>query len=223
MTSRIDQPRGLNADQETLWRAIVSHEMPADAAGVTFQEQLMRAYKIKPGTALIAIDEYRKFMFLCATRTARNVPSKAVDLVWHLHMQHTRDYWDVFCAKLGKPVHHTPGGTGWAHLDDYKATMDAYRAWFGRPPKGIWREGSRAAGVFGAVLGVAILLTAFTIGGGVSAGNLIAMGVGGVFVIVGLRSCTSQGVFTLTFETGDPFADNDAGDCGSGDCGGCGD
>ena len=95
MTSRNDQ----------LWELISNHPMPADASGRSFPDQLMDEHGIRRETALTAIDEYRKFIYLCATREARNVPSKAVDLVWHQHMQHTRDYWDGLCAKIGKPLH----------------------------------------------------------------------------------------------------------------------
>ncbi|MEO0976973.1 MAG: hypothetical protein AAFY24_06935, partial [Pseudomonadota bacterium] len=74
-----------------LWELIKTHKMPDDAAGKPFIEQLMAENRITLATATVAIAEYQKFMYLCATRPERNVPSKAVDLVWHLHMQHSRD------------------------------------------------------------------------------------------------------------------------------------
>ena len=113
-----------------LWELIKSHKMPDDATGAPFIDQLMAENCISPDTAAVAITEYKKFMYLCATRSERNVPSKAVDLVWHLHMQHSRDYWDVFCKKLGKPVHHNPGGSGQEHLSDYSATVKLAQAFF---------------------------------------------------------------------------------------------
>ena len=164
-------------------------------------------------------------MYLCATRSARNVPSKAVDLVWHLHMQHSRDYWDVFCKKLGKQVHHNPGSQGPQHLDDYKATINAYKDLFGTPPKGVWKLKDRA----GAVLLLIFLSVFICIGASsiVHSGDLLfgALWLSVPLFVFGatLKSLSTKGELTLIFESNDPFADEDAGDCGSGDGGGCGD
>jgi len=215
MTSRNNQ----------LWELISNHPMPADATGRSFTEQLMHENRIKRDTAVTAIEEYRKFIYLCATRDARNVPSKAVDLVWHLHMQHSRDYWDVFCKKLGKPIHHTPGGAGGAQLDDYKATVAAYRERFGTPPKGIWRQQGRAGAIIDVLFSGAFLLIGVT-ALGAGAPPLFMLLWLAIPLLIFWQSCyslTERGELTLTFEMGDPFADNDAGDCGSGDGGGCGD
>ena len=216
MTSRHDQ----------LWGLISNHPMPADAAGLPFTDQLMQDHGIRRDTALTAIAEYRKFMYLCATREARNVPSKAVDLVWHLHMQHSRDYWDVFCRKLGKPIHHSPGGAGRAHLDDYKATVAAYRDLFGQPPKGVWRLRNRLNFVLGLLISTVFVvfgLSMMTVPEVPVVFALVFTGIGLFAFFNAAYGLTSQGEFTLVFEVGDPFADKDAGDCGSGDGGGCGD
>jgi len=45
-----------------------------------------------------------------------------------------------------------------------------------------------------------------------------------LFIFVAtLNYLTTNGEFTLIFESNDPFSNEDAGDCGSGDGGGCGD
>lgn len=208
-----------------LCELIETHKMPDDAAGTPFIEQLMAENSISHDTATVAIAEYKKFMYLCATRGARNVPSKAVDLVWHLHMQHSRDYWDIFCKKLGKPVHHTPGGKGSEHLEDYKATVDAYRHLFGTPPKGIWKLNKKAESFV-----VLVFLAIFMLVGGGSiahGGNLLFgmlwLSIPLFIFVMTLNNLTTKGEFTLIFECNDPFANDDAGDCGSGDGGGCGD
>jgi len=208
-----------------LWELIKTHKMPDDAAGKPFIQQLMAENRISHDTATVAITEYKKFMYICATRQERNVPSKAVDLVWHLHMQHSRDYWDVLCKKLGKPVHHNPGVQGSQHLDDYKATVHAYQELFGKPPKGIWKLNNRirtfASLIF---LAIFILVGASSI---LKDDNLLFgmlwVSIPLVIFITTLNSLTTKGEFTLIFESSDPFADEDAGDCGSGDDGGCGD
>lgn len=207
-----------------LWELISNYKMPNDASGVPFTEQLMVENSISRETADVAITEYHKFMYLCATRNERNVPSKAVDLVWHMHMQHSRDYWDGFCNILGKPVHHNPGGQGAKHLEDYKATVEAYRDLFGTPPQGIWKQHSK----IGTILTLC-LLTVFICfsADAISQSNNPVFGV--LFMslplymfVTTLNGLTTKGEFNLTFGGKDPFADDDAGDCGSG-CGGCGD
>ncbi|MBY4893097.1 hypothetical protein KUL25_10005 [Rhodobacteraceae bacterium N5(2021)] len=216
MTSRNDQ----------LWELISIHPMPADASGRSFPDQLMDEHLIKRETALTAIKEYRKFIYLCATREARNVPSKAVDLVWHQHMQHSQDYWDGLCAKIGKPLHHAPGGEGMAHLADYKATVAAYRERFGTPPRGIWRRASRLKSLFGILFCGVFLVAGFgmIVDGEVPLPFSVAFtAVPFLAISALLHSITPGGQYELTFEMGNPFADEDAGDCGSGDCGGCGD
>ncbi|WP_170467715.1 glycine-rich domain-containing protein [Ruegeria arenilitoris] len=199
--------------------------MPDDAAGTPFIKQLMVENRISHDTATVAIAEFIKFMYLCATRPERNVPSKAVDLVWHLHLQHSRDYWDVFCKKLGKPVHHNPGSQGPQHLDDYKATVKAYRDLFGTPPKGIWKQKDRV-GTFILLVFLSVFIcvgaTAIAQSGDLLFGMLWLSVPLFVFAIT-LNSLSTKGELTLIFECNDPFADDDAGDCGSGDGGGCGD
>ncbi|NOD89850.1 MULTISPECIES: hypothetical protein [unclassified Ruegeria] len=208
-----------------LWELIKSHKMPDDATGAPFIDQLMAENCISPDTAAVAITEYKKFMYLCATRSERNVPSKAVDLVWHLHMQHSRDYWDVFCKKLGKPVHHNPGGQGPRHLDDYKATVRAYKELFGTPPKGIWKMKNKVGTFIMLVFLIVFICTgASSI---IQSGDLLFgalwLSVPLVCFAITLNSLSSKSELTLVFESHDPFADEDAGDCSSGDGGGCGD
>ncbi|WP_341365635.1 hypothetical protein [Yoonia sp. BS5-3] len=206
-----------------LWELIKTHKMPDDADGTPFIEQLMNENSISQETATVAISEYLKFMYICATRRERNVPSKAVDLVWHLHMQHSRDYWDVFCQKLGKPVHHNPGGNGVGHLEDYKATVAAYRPLFGSPPKGIWRQNNRLQNYIGLItIATFAVAGAAAVHGGEPDG-IFALGAAMFMSASTYKRFTKKGEFTLIFGCDDPFADDDAGDCGSGDCGGCGD
>jgi len=208
-----------------LWELIKTHKMPDDAAGRPFIDQLMAEHRISHDTATVAIAEYRKFMYLCATRPERNVPSKAVDLVWHLHLQHSRDYWDVFCKKLGKPVHHTPGAAGSGHLQDYKTTVRAYGDLFGTPPKGIWKQSDTA----GAVVGMAFSAMFIAVGvsallqGGAPLFALTFIAIPLIVFTASLRGLTERGQITLIFDCSEPFADGNAGDCSSGDCGGCGD
>ena len=93
--------------------------------------------------ALRVAEEYRRFAFLCVASGHPCTPCEAVDQAWHLHLIHTRSYWDAFCGEtLRQPLHHGPtkGGEeedrkfhGW-----YARTLESYRRHFGEPPGDIW-------------------------------------------------------------------------------------
>ncbi|MDN8000054.1 TIGR04222 domain-containing membrane protein [Burkholderia multivorans] len=94
--------------------------------------------------ALAVIEEYKRFAFLAQAAGHAVTPSVAVDAAWHLHLQYTREYWDVFCADvLQAPLHHMPG-TGApdearVYEQRYRDTLDSYRRLFGcEPPESIW-------------------------------------------------------------------------------------
>ncbi|MBF9034745.1 hypothetical protein HKCCE2091_10885 [Rhodobacterales bacterium HKCCE2091] len=210
-----------------LWEIIHDHFMPEDASGQSFTGQLAEKAGIKRETARRAIEEYRRFIYLVALGEGRRVPSEAVDTVWHLHMQHTRDYWDVFCASIGRPIHHTPGGETAKGSDDVVATEAAYRREFGEEmPRGIWRRrnrrGERIAGYIGiAGMGGAVAIGAFTalpfvaLGVGLASGFLILMGRAGIAGDFGIE---------IEFDPTDYWGDSAAGACGGdgGGDGGCG-
>ena len=92
----------------------------------------------------LAIQEYRRFLFLAMEAGHPVSPSDVVDQVWHLHILHTQDYWEVFCPEiLGFPFHHQPNRGGEAEQnklrDWYSGTLESYERLFGgRPPGEIW-------------------------------------------------------------------------------------
>ena len=209
-----------------LWELITTHKMPDDASGLSFANQLICKHGISRETADVAVAEYHKFIYLCMTRRERNVPSQAVDLVWHLHLEHTRDYWDVFCKKLGKPIHHNPGGSGSENLGDYDATVKAYENLFGTPPKGIWRQSNKAESV--SLLGILLVIAAFlSISGfqeGFQLNDFLGLAFVSYFIWHSAVGSTVSGRHELVFNNKDPFSDDHRGSCGScGDGGGCGD
>lgn len=101
--------------------------------------------------ALRVAEEYKRFAFLCVASGHPCTPSEAVDQAWHLHLIHTRSYWDAFCGEtLRQPLHHGPtkgGGEedrkfhGW-----YARTLESYRRHFGEPPGDIWPPAEGPAG-----------------------------------------------------------------------------
>ena len=206
-----------------LWDAIRAHPLPADAAGRPFTDQLMKDQRISRKTAERGIEEYRRFVYLSALGEGRCVPSRAVDAVWHLHLTHTRDYWQRFVpeALFGRAVHHTPGSPD-GHSGDFADTLRRYEREFGvAPPKGIWKRHSRAGGWvaigFGAIFG-GVWCTA-ALAGGQPLLALPGLLFGGLAVLGGLGQAMPE--VEIGFSV-DIWADANGGDCG--DCGGgCGD
>jgi hypothetical protein len=209
----------------TLWDAIRAHPLPADAAGASFAEQLAREHKITGRTADRAIEEYRRFLYLSALGEGRSVPSRAVDAVWHLHLNHTRDYWGKLVPDVlgGRPIHHEPGSPD-GHASDFRDTIRRYEREFGEaPPKGIWK----ARG--GSPLGTAFTLLFLGVWGAIFIGGSLAIGlwpvglIGAGFLALALRQVLAEAFPDATWTAQiDIWADGEGGDCG--DCGGgCGD
>ena len=93
--------------------------------------------------ASAALLEYQRYCWLATRSDEPLSPSEIVDQVWHLHLQHTRDYWDVFCAQvLGCPLHHEPGEptpeARKRHWLQYAETLARYERAFGVPPEAFW-------------------------------------------------------------------------------------
>ncbi|MEM8823449.1 MAG: hypothetical protein AAGF30_07560 [Pseudomonadota bacterium] len=194
--------------------------MPADAAGRSFAEQLRDEHNISQETAERGIAEYRRFLYLSALGEGRNVPSRAVDAVWHLHLTHTRDYWERFVPDVlgGTPIHHQPGSPE-GHRADYARTIDRYEAEFGEaPPKGIWRQ-TRFLPL--QVLGILALTLIFGIAGLGSDAPIFGawpLLIGGYMLWRTLSEAYPDARFAIEI---DIWSDREGGDCG--DCGGCGD
>ena len=108
--------------------------MPDDASGKPFFKQLMTQYGISSETAFVAINEYYKFMYLCATRPERNIPSKAVDLgLAYAYAAQPRLLGCILQKKLKKSVSCTIRGKPRCQTTlkvDYKATVAAYKEIF---------------------------------------------------------------------------------------------
>lgn len=207
---------------EPLWERIAAYPLPADGAGLSFVEQLRKDQRISEKTARRGIEEYRRFLYLSATDDARTVPTKAVDAVWHLHLTHTRDYWERFVPDVldGKPIHHAPGALA-GQSADFAVTLRRYEAEFGEaPPKGIWRHRSVLSRIVAAVF--ALVWTVMWVAGSLAAGLPIFAFVGLAFGGLFIMASVSEFVPGLSIGI-DIWSDSDGGDCSDGDGGGCGD
>lgn len=132
-----------NESQSALWQKLASFEINEGDETFTFENRLGRENGWSRSYAERVMEEYRKFLFLCATAGHPCSPSDPVDEAWHLHMIYTRSYWERLTPLLPAPLHHHPskGGTmESAKFEDwYARTLDSYRRAFGEePPIDIW-------------------------------------------------------------------------------------
>lgn len=128
------------------WQAIAMHAIGGEAAEA-FLARLAREQAWSRAEAGQAIVEYRRFCFLACVAGHEATPSEEVDAVWHLHLLHTRDYWQRFCVQaLGTELHHGPTrGTVDAarYREQYAMTLQSYEAFFGPPPVRWWPDAAR--------------------------------------------------------------------------------
>ncbi|MFM7250599.1 MAG: TIGR04222 domain-containing membrane protein [Planctomycetaceae bacterium] len=144
-----DEPIPFRAAAHPLWAGLERFAFDAGAPDRppplrTFARRLAAKQGWSALFAARVVDEYRRFLFLAVAAGRPVCPSEEVDEAWHLHLTDTRSYWHDLCAGvLGTPLHHdaSRGGAedGRRHREMYRATLAAYREWFGAdPPADIW-------------------------------------------------------------------------------------
>lgn len=128
------------------WQAIATHPVGGEAAEA-FLARLAREQSWTRDEAVLAVAEYRRFCFLACVAGHEATPSGEVDAVWHLHLLHTRDYWQRFCPQaLGAELHHGPtrGAIDAArYREQYAMTLQSYASWFGPPPVRWWPDATQ--------------------------------------------------------------------------------
>jgi uncharacterized protein (TIGR04222 family) len=131
-------------EHQSLWENVRSFSIDDPSAPYKFSDKLAHQNGWTAGFVSRAIDEYKRFIFLCCISPAGASPSEVVDEVWHLHLTYTHSYWKRFCGEtLGKEIHHHPsrGGQSEAarHRQWYSETLILYRDVFDEePPADIW-------------------------------------------------------------------------------------
>lgn len=129
---------------DPLWTRIASHPIGGNLAAPSFIRRLARENLWTATRASAIVEEYRRFCYLACTAGHEVTPSDAVDQVWHLHLTHSRDYWEQFCPEvLRNPLHHGPGDGSEADARrfyrQYADSLALYEASFGHPPPSeIW-------------------------------------------------------------------------------------
>lgn len=134
---------------DALWHRIADHHIGPPDASLSFAARLARENRWDAAYADRVIREYKRFCYLAITADHEVTPSDAVDQAWHLHLTYSRDYWQIFCAKvLRADLHHGPTQGGAVerarYYRQYADTLAAYETAFGTaPPADIWRAAHR--------------------------------------------------------------------------------
>ncbi len=214
-----------------LWSRIAGHRLRAGKSALS--THLRGDHGIRAGTAQAVMTEYRRFLYLTAIATTRMVPSRAVDAVWHAHLEAGRADYDALCKVIGRSIGHVPG-TPKGHGSDYRRTRALYaREFDAAPPAQWWGTGGRGVGwlVAGLLCGGWSLFLALGPKKPVPAGIFGAVAAIALFLAflrnrLALRPAAlrdpprrrrdSDGVWFPT----DGGVDCGSADCGSADCGG---
>jgi len=133
-----------NLTNAELYQAILAYQIDEPNVALPFQKRLARENGWTIDFSHHAIEEYKKFIYLCIAAGHPCTPSDEVDQVWHLHMLYTSSYFERLCNQiLGKTIAHEPtkGGSHESEKfhDWYAKTLESYRNEFGtEPPTDIW-------------------------------------------------------------------------------------
>ncbi|WP_419494325.1 glycine-rich domain-containing protein [Chryseobacterium bernardetii] len=129
---------------ESLWNRIQGFSLDASDADFPFSKKLAKEENWSLEFTRKAIEEYKKFVYLCCILPKGASPSEIVDKVWHLHLIYTQNYWEEFCPKiLKKPLHHHPSKGGFneklKHQNWFTDTLKSYQDIFqAEAPRDIW-------------------------------------------------------------------------------------
>lgn len=179
---------------ESLWNRIQGFSLDASDAVFPFSKKLAKEENWSLDFTRKAIEEYKKFVYLCCILPNGASPSQIVDKVWHMHLIYTQNYWEEFCPNiLKRSLHHHPSKGGTAekekHQNWFGDTMENYRKVFQQDaPDEIWKELKQKAkikswwkrmAVFSPAL---ILLLLYSCSEGTGFTGLLVMAV--VFVII---------------------------------------
>jgi hypothetical protein len=90
----------LDYDHNPLWKRISAYQIDQADVIIPFSRKLAQTEGWTRRFCLLAIEEYKKFVYLCCVSKNGASPSIAVDKVWHMHLLYTTEYWKEFCPKI---------------------------------------------------------------------------------------------------------------------------
>ncbi len=231
-------------ENDPLWNRLQNFTLDHPKAEFPFSRKLAKEENWTESFTQKAIEEYKKFVYLCCTLPNGASPSKIVDKVWHLHLTYTQNYWEEFCPDiLQRKLHHHPSNGGRSEIEKHRnwfgETLKNYRKVFGQlPPEEIWLKKNTGISFkffkkylhFTALL--PLLLTVISCSGN---GNIAFAGIFFIFIIyVIIKSLTgnnknngSDGNSCFSGSCGGHDSSGSGHSCGSscsscGGCGGCG-
>jgi hypothetical protein len=129
---------------ENLWKRIQSFSLDVPNVEFPFSKKLAKEENWTENFTKKAIEEYKKFVYLCCILPNGASPSEIVDKVWHMHLIYTQNYWEEFCPNiLGQKLHHQPSNGGSTekvkHQSWFHETLQQYEEIFGeKAPEDIW-------------------------------------------------------------------------------------
>ncbi|MDN3695533.1 hypothetical protein QWZ06_26545 [Chryseobacterium tructae] len=129
---------------ESLWSRIQGFSLDASDADFPFSKKLAKEENWSLDFTRKAIEEYKKFVYLCCILPKGASPSEIVDKVWHMHLIYTQNYWEEFCPNiLKRSLHHHPskGGSNEKvkHQNWFTETLNNYKDIFqSEAPEEIW-------------------------------------------------------------------------------------
>ncbi|KIC61785.1 glycine-rich domain-containing protein [Chryseobacterium taiwanense] len=130
---------------DSLWNRIQKFSIDDPIADFPFSKKLAKEENWTLDFTNKAIEEYKKFVYLCCILPKGASPSTIVDKVWHMHLMYTQNYWEEFCPNiLQQELHHHPSSGGFIekvkHENWFEDTLKNYEDTFQqKPPEEIWK------------------------------------------------------------------------------------
>jgi hypothetical protein len=127
-----------------LWDNIINAFGGTNASTKAFAAKIARKHQWNKSFALLAISEYKKFVYLGVVSNFHVTPSKIIDIIWHEHLLFTKAYREFCHDVLHYQFDHHPEllpiaeETG-RFSAQYLDTIEFYILEFGKqPPISIW-------------------------------------------------------------------------------------
>lgn len=134
----------ISLQNDPLWTRLQNFSLDSPNVDFPFSKKLAKEEKWTENFTRKAIEEYKKFVYLCCVLPNGASPSGIVDKVWHMHLIYTQNYWEEFCPNiLRQKLHHHPSNGGQneneKHKNWFQETIRNYEEIFKQKvPAEIW-------------------------------------------------------------------------------------
>ena len=107
---------------DPLWNRLQEFSLDESSVDFPFSKKLAKEENWTETFTRKAIDEYKKFAYLCCKLPNGASPSEIIDKVWHMHLIYTQNYWEEFCPEvLQQKLHHQPSKGGENENEKHKS------------------------------------------------------------------------------------------------------